>query len=455
MWRAALDGLLEWIGEPNRRPLVLRGARQVGKTWLIRELARQSGLRLVEINFERNPEMAGYFVASDPREVLAELSLALDVQIEPSRCLLFLDEVQASAEVLAKLRWFAEEMAELVVVAAGSLLDFVLSDHRFSMPVGRIQYAYLEPMSFIEYLRAHNQDVLGQNLLQWRPGEELSAATKAGAAKWFARYLMVGGMPAVVQLDTEGAAARVCRRRQEDLLATYRDDFAKYAARIDRQVLDLVLQAVVASLGQKFVYARVGEGVKQHQAKAALELLEMSRLVTLVRYTSANGLPLAAQVNERYRKALLLDIGLAHAMLKTPAQDQFPAWKSLNPQLRGQLIEQLCGQQLRALETDPRTVTPLFYWQRQGGRAGELDYLLQLGTSIVPVEIKAGSAGAMKSLHQFMHDKQLALAVRFDENAPSVGEVELKTTQGDRVRYQLLSLPHYSAASLAQIVARL
>ena len=148
MFRYVSNYLDQWLATDSRRPLVVRGARQVGKTWLVRDLATRHDLDLVELNFERNPEHAKHFQLVDPRRIVEELSLVLDRDISPSKTLLFLDEIQAAGEVLAGLRWFAEELSELAVVAAGSLLEFVLNDHNFSMPVGRITYCYVEPMSF-------------------------------------------------------------------------------------------------------------------------------------------------------------------------------------------------------------------------------------------------------------------------------------------------------------------
>jgi predicted AAA+ superfamily ATPase len=447
-----LDG---WLHDAPRRPLVLRGARQVGKTWLVRDLAARSERDLVEINFERDPSFKRYFAASDPTRILADLSLALDRDIDPNRSLLFLDEIQAAGEVLANLRWFFEEMPSLPVVAAGSLLEFTLADHSFSMPVGRIGFRHVEPMGFPEYLQAQGQDRLLSTLTAWRPGQELSAAAHEKAGQWFERYAMVGGMPAVVAADVAGRDPRVCREIQRELVATYRADFARYSGRMDRDVLDAVLRSVAGSLGRKFVYARVGEGVKQQQAKHALELLAAARLCHLVRYSAAGGLPLGAETKDRFRKAILVDVGVLHALVGTPAAQAFPSWRALAPGLRGQIADQLAGQQLRLIDSGVGDGPELFYWQREGGRPGEIDYVVQLQARRIPIELKAGAAGAMKSLHQFVFDKGLDLAVRCDANPPSLMHVNVKTTQGDVVAYRLLSLPLYLLWALPDVLADL
>ena len=264
---------------------------------------------------------------------------------------------------------------------------------------------------------------------------------------------MVGGMPAVVAADVAGAAPRACRDLQRDLVATFRADFAKYAGRMDREVIDHVLHAVARSLGRKFVYAHVGEGVKQHQAKRALELLADARLCHLVRYSAATGLPLGGDVKDTFRKAILLDVGVFHALADTPAAERFPRWADLAPGVRGQLAEQLAGQALRLGGDQTGDGPRLYYWQREGGRPGEIDFLVHAAGRIVPVELKAGAAGAMKSLHQFMFEKKLALAVRIDENPPSVANLRVMTTQGNAVRYRLLGLPIYLAWRAIELVA--
>ena len=327
--------LQDWLRSRPRLPLVIRGARQVGKTWLVRDLATREERVLLEVNFERDPGLARHFHQPDPRRIFDDLALILDVRAEPCETILFLDEIQAAPEVMAKLRWFAEEVQELAVVAAGSLLEFALADFAHSMPVGRIRYAHVEPLSFAEFLSAHGQTTLLDRLGQYDPGEPLADAVHERAMEWHDRFSMVGGMPAVVARDSGGASAAECRSLQRDLIQTYRDDFAKYAGRLEHRLLDPVLLAVIASLGKKIVYSRVGAGFKAHQAKQALERLAMARLCQLIPHTGANGVPLAAEANHRIRKVALLDVGLAHGLWNTPAGRSFPHWSELPPQIRG------------------------------------------------------------------------------------------------------------------------
>lgn len=455
MKRAASGELSAWLEGDGRKPLIIRGARQVGKTWLVRDLALASGLDLVEVNFEQKPLAARWFESHDPRQILGELSLTFGREVASGKSLLFLDEIQAGRGVLASLRWIAEQLPGLAVVAAGSLLDLALADAAARVPVGRVSYLHLEPMGFPEFLQAHGQDRLLLALSSWSPGDELSSAAHAIATSWFERFVMVGGMPAVVAADVERGDPRECRRLQGDLITTFRDDFARYTGRMDALILDYVLLAATSMLGRKFVAARVGEGVKQHQASRALDLLCQARLCHRVLHSAANGIPLGGEVNPRRRKVLLLDVGLVHGLLGTPAGSTFPRWTSFATQVRGQLTEQVAGQQLRQVQARPGHAPELYYWQREGGRAGEIDFVLQCGARIVPVELKAGAAGAMKSLHQFMFDKRLCVAVRLDTNPPSLQPMDLATTQGQPVRYHLLNLPHHLSWRISELVDQL
>lgn len=452
MERATAASLDRWLHGRLRKPLVLRGARQVGKTWLVRDLAARSKLDLVEVNFERDPRLARAFEGTDPEAVLGDLSLALGRDIDVRRSLLFLDEIQAAGSVLARLRWFGEELPRLPVVAAGSLLDFTLADHAFSMPVGRVAFLHVEPMGFVEFLRAHDQARLASALEDFTWIRSISSTAHERALVWFRRYAMVGGMPAVVAADASGASPRTVRELQRDLVATYRADFAKYSGRMDRGVVDSVLYAAARSLGRKFVYAQVGDGVKQHQAKHALDLLARARLVHVVRYSAANGLPLGGEAKETFRKGTLVDVAVFHALAGTPAEARFPAWADLSPEVRGQLTDQLAAQALRLGGDSSGDGPELFYWQREGGRPGEIDYLIQAGSRIVPIELKAGAAGSMKSLHQFMFDKRLDVALRLDENPPSRVKLDVRTTQSDRVSYTLVGLPIYLAWKAREVI---
>lgn len=446
MKRAVSVFLDNWIKDMDRKPLVVRGARQVGKTWLIRDLAQRHGRKLVELNMERRPELADHFRSNNVRCTVSDLTADLGVPISPESSLLFIDEIQATPHLLAFLRWFREDMPELPVVAAGSLLDFALRDHEFSMPVGRIAYCYLEPVSFYEFLDASGNEPLKSALAAAAESLHLNPRLHQRALELFAEYCLVGGLPEVV---SDWIAKRDDGRRlqlQRDLIATYRDDFNKYKSRIPVDLLRRVMDAVPRQLGGRFVYSHVDAEAKHRDTKQALELLRLARVCHRVEHTAANGLPLGAEVNPRTFKAILLDVGLASVHLGLSRLDlndlSTVVWAN-----KGGLAEQFVGQHLRCLSQVYEDPT-LFYWQRTEGRQGEIDYIIQQGSRIIPVEVKAGKAGTMKSLHAFMHAKQLNNALRLDINPPSVQNLATQTTTGESVRYRLISLPLYMVESI-------
>lgn len=451
MERSRLEDLRAWLQLRNRQPLVLRGARQVGKTWLIRDLAQSASLELLELNFERNPEYVKLFSARSPKAIFDDITLQLNRNPPPEQALLFLDEIQSAPAILAQLRWFAEEMPELAVVAAGSLLEFALSDVQHSMPVGRIRYGFLEPLSFEEFLLAHEADALLARWAHWQPDVDIPEVLHRKTFEYFDQYQMTGGMPAVVDAAINGADAAECRQIQRDLIQTYRDDFSKYAGRMHPHILNATLLATVHEMGKKFIYSHVDEAIRHTQAKHALELLAMSRLCTLIPHTQANGIPLAAETNERVRKVALLDAGLAHGLWNTPAAGGHPAWERLSPAIRGNLVEQIVAQQLRVAMGGFGWEGQIFHWRKEGGRSGEIDFVLEIDGNVVPVEVKSGAAGSMKSLHQFMHDKKLPFALRLDRNPPSLQSMHVRTTKGQEVRYKMLNLPYYLIWKLKHI----
>jgi len=252
--------LVDWLNSNTRKPLVIRGARQVGKTWLIRDLAESMQSRLIELNFEKRPDFESLFSSNEPKEIIANIA-ASQGAIDPSNTIFFLDEIQAAPHLLAKLRWFAEEMPELAVVAAGSLLDFALEDHEFSMPVGRIGYMYLEPLSFEEFLEAIGRQELRTYLQTYHLKKEIPDALHKELIAAVKEYLVIGGMPAAVLSWANDKNLKMINQIHFDLLATYREDFAKYRGRLTINRLEDILASIPRQLGKKFVYSHANPEV--------------------------------------------------------------------------------------------------------------------------------------------------------------------------------------------------
>lgn len=443
--------LNDWLDSSTRKPMVIRGARQVGKTWLIRDLAESSQRQLIELNFEKRPDLVSLFSSNEPKEIIANIAAFFGKAIEPQTTILFLDEIQAAPHLLAKLRWFAEDMQELAIVAAGSLLDFALADHEFSMPVGRISYTYLEPLSFEEFLEAIGHRELRTYLQTYHLNKEIPAAIHNRLIATVKEYLVIGGMPAAVSSWATQKNLEVINQIHFDLLATYREDFAKYRGRLATDRLEDVLASIPRQLGKKFVYSHANTEVNTPPLKQALDLLVKARVCHRAFATSANGLPLNAETKKKFFKAISLDCGLVSAELGLSLH-QLSSVSELTLVNNGGLAEQLVGQQLRTLF--PPFVPPMLnYWQRtEIGANAEIDYVIQHRNHIVPVEVKAGKAGTLKSLHEFMQRKGKKLAVRVNSDFPSLGSVQVKIPGDSTLVYTLLSLPFYLLGQIHRLI---
>ncbi len=451
MKRKLQDYLTTWIDVNDRKPLIIRGARQVGKTWLVRHLAEISGRQLIEINFEKQPQLASLFTSNDVQQILLNLNSMLEKEIIIEKCLLFLDEIQAVPHLLSKLRWFAEDLPGLPVIATGSLLEFVLSDHSFSMPVGRISYVHLEPMSFEEFLLANRKTSLCDYLAKYELNMEMPAAIHEKLTNIFKEYLLIGGMPAAVLSWVEEHSLNKINQIQSDLLATYRDDFAKYKGRIAIERLDEVMMAVPAMLGQKFTYSRVNKEVASATIKQVLTLLEKARLCHRVQSSAANGVPLGAEVKEKHFKEIFLDVGLCSMALGLSLQ-QLNSSSEVILINNGGIAEQVAGQALRTI-APPYIEPALYYWNRdEVGASAEVDYVIQQGNCVIPVEVKAGGTGSLKSLHMFMGLKKSVVAVRINSDVASIVDVDLKNNLDQTVKYKLLSIPFYLIEQMPRLL---
>jgi uncharacterized protein len=450
--------LQHWAARQERKPLILRGARQVGKSHLVRTWGASRFERVVELNLERDPAIASCFSDNDPQAILKRLEIVARASVpSDGSVLLFLDEIQAEPSVLAKLRWFAEELPRLPIVAAGSLLDFALREPAFSMPVGRVTFMHLEPLGFREFVSAMGEQQLADQLATLRE-ENFRSEHVAGLATMhdraldlFRQYLLVGGMPAAVASYRESRSLLGTSEVHSDLLAALRSDFAKYAARVHHGRLNSVLSSIAQQLGGKFRYVQVDRSERAQTIAQAVELLSLARVCHRVRATPAVAVPLAAGVDEKRFKLILLDVGLLSALLGL-------SFKSIDPSgdimlaHRGALAEQVVGQLLRLCR--PAYEEPaLYHWHRESrGSEAEIDYVAASETRVIPIEVKAGATGALRSLHLYMAERGFDTAVRFNADLPSVVPVAVSTRTGASAQYRLLSLPMYMVEELPRLL---
>lgn len=449
--RNAIDYLVEWKNRSTRMPLVIRGARQVGKSCLTRMFAEEHFDSFVEINLENDHSIRDDFDHESVLEIIKRLELRLGRDIIPGKTLLFLDEIQAAPTLFAKLRYFHEELPELHVVAAGSLLEFILEEHEFSMPVGRVEYLHLGPMTFSEFLRANGKDKWGGFLDDYSIGDDFPVSLHGELTNMLRLYFCVGGMPKSVSAYVKNESLRECDIVKGSIVETYMDDFAKYGKRVNHQRLLTVFNAVPRLVGRKFRYVNVSRDEAPRELSKALHMLELARLLNLVSHSSARGIPLDAEIKRNVFKTLVLDVGLLiyQTGLNLADLQKIDKLVSVND---GALAEQFIGQHLLYRNELYRTPT-LHYWTREKASSNaEVDYVISVGTQIVPIEVKSGATGSLRSLNQFVSDRQLPLGIRFNKDMPSSVQSIGKLTTGKKYSFQFVSLPLYMVEQAERII---
>lgn len=394
MQRFIDEELQHWKDGARRKPLILRGARQVGKTWSLKAFGKKYFDTLALVDLERNPQLRGLFDGDlSAARICSDLEVLLRQKITPGKTLLFFDEIQACPRAITALRYFYEEMPELHVVAAGSLLEFALKDASF--PVGRIQFLNLYPLCFVEYLQAIGNGPAAAAVLG-NPAD-ITPAVHELLRDELKRYLFVGGMPAAVNAYAENGSLREAFEVQGEIAESYRMDFAKYSPQVDRFCLDAVFTALAQSVGQQIKYARLGVGYANPTLKKAFEALCLAQVARKIPSVDPSGLPLGASASAKVFKTLLLDLGLMRYLSHMPDDIEY-ARSDLLAIYRGALAEQFVGQEMLVAQNGS-----LYYWNRQAkSSSAEVDYLAVVAGKIHPVEVKSGASGSLRSLHLFL-----------------------------------------------------
>ncbi len=445
MKRTAEAYLSAWQTRPGRKPLVVRGARQVGKTYLIENWGAAHFESVVTVDLERERDLHSLFSQPDPKRLIEELSVLKGSAVRPGRTLLFLDEIQACPPALASLRYFHELTPELHVVAAGSMLDFALRDFKYSMPVGRIEFLHLQPLSFEEFLEATEGAILVEYLTRLSLLEPPSEAVENKLLAALRRYFFVGGMPEAVQAYVDRKDLLEVQRIQTGLVETVQADFSKYGSRQQQDLMRRTYRHVAENVGRKIKFVNISREERAAEVRHVLELLTLSRVVHPVMHTSANGLALGAERDERNFKMLFLDIGLVNRIC---GLDLVGA-KELATVNEGALAEQFVGQQLLCA-VPPFGDPELFYWAREARNANaEVDFIISRHQDILPVEVKAGKVGTLRSTYQFLREKHRARAVRFHTGSAVLEDVKLP---GEERMVKLLSLPLYAIGQLDRLL---
>lgn len=423
----------QWKGDRYRKPLLIRGARQVGKTYGVRELGK-SFKNLVEINFERKKGVHKIF-SEDlvPERIVQELSLFCKEQIIPGETLLFFDEVQECPEAVQSMRYFFEEMPELHLIAAGSLLDFALE--KIGLPVGRISSLYVFPLSFIEFLVAIGEVLVAQAIVQQKQGVPMGEAIHIKLLGLVGQYLAIGGMPEAIAKWIETKSPLESFKVHHQLVDTYRQDFQKYAKKHQVKYLETLFNEIPHHVGKQFKYSEIHGEYKKRELAPCLDLLCLANVVHKVHHSAGNGLPLGAESNNEWFKIVFLDAALCQAILGLDLGVWFLDSREAFVN-RGGIVEAFIGQELLCYSI-PYRKTDLYFWKAERPSHAEVDFLYEHRSDILPIEAKSGDGRTLKSMHRFLdsHTKS-PYGIRFSAQNYSIFE-------------KVDSRPFYGVASLA------
>ncbi|VAW75546.1 Predicted ATPase (AAA+ superfamily) [hydrothermal vent metagenome] len=454
MRRKQLHDLHQWYSKRARKPLVIRGARQVGKSTLVKLFAEDHNIPLVDINLDRHVELQPFFAGKDPVKLLNALEALPNVNSVAQDAILFFDEIQAIPDAIPMLRYFFEDMRDTPVLAAGSLLEFVLSDHNFSMPVGRVQYLPMGPMTFMEFLEALGESKLINEILGYEIGKDINTIAHGRLLERLRDYFFVGGMPEAVDVFVKTGRLKEVSEVHNSIIETYREDFPKYCGSRNLPRMLNVFNFAARNVGVKVKYSNISRRDQSKTIKKDLDLLCMARVISKVKHSHCSGLPLQADMDEKIYKILFMDIGLMNAIcgLGWNTISQFDNMSLIN---KGAIAEQFIGQHLLDLLSNSPN-REINYWLREGKSSNaEVDYVISLGGKIIPIEVKSGSSGSLKSLHQFVGEKNVSCAIRFDAGLPSTQFVRTRIKKNLKlidIRYKLVSLPLYLTERLPDLV---
>ena len=450
MIRNAVYALKSWYSRKQRKPLLIRGARQVGKTTLVRMFCEVEHIQLVEINCEKPWGFMHLVEKLDPGKVIQAIEFEFNITINPTNSLFFFDEVQNTPSILKLLRYFYEDFPEYKVITTGSLLEFVLDEPQFSIPVGRLELMYLSPFSFEEFLRATREQSALDIIEVFQLGDDIDQHIHLKLTQLLRRYVAIGGMPEVIDAYIQNLSMVELERIKNSIIDTFKLDFHKYKKNTNPKLLSIIFDSLPTQIGAKIKYTNIDKTYKSNDIGKALHQLCLAKVITKAFNTGCNGVPLGAEKKERFFKCFMLDIGLIHTQLKLNPFE-INETDELNYINKGALSEQLIAQEL--LTQSECFIKPeLYYWAREKKAASsEVDFVIANNKrQIIPVEVKAGSTGSMRSLQIMIIEKSLCHAFRFNSLPPSIFHEERDTVKG-KSKFTLYSLPHYLSGQLLRV----
>ena len=406
MYRNAMNDLYKWKAKKDKKPLIIRGARQVGKTWLMREFGRVAFKDMVYINFDNNSQIRDLF-AADMRidRIITGLELYVGHKIEPLNTLLVFDEIQEVPQALAALKYFNENAPEYQIACAGSLLGVALHSGT-SFPVGKVEFLDLYPLSFSEFMSAMGKERFAE-LLE-KQDFDMATAFKQEYIEHLKYYYYVGGMPEVVKNFTAHKDFKEAREIQQRILDAYEQDFSKHAPNEIVPRIRMIWNSIPAQLtkeSKKFIYGIIKEGARAKDYELALMWLSDCGLVHKVQRVTAPHIPLKAYEDLKAFKLFVLDVGLLSCMVQLN-QTVLLSGNELFKEFKGALTEQYVLQQLKTLKN-----LATYYWTNDRGSA-EMDFLVDNGTDVIPIEVKAETNLKAKSLKTYCEKFKPNKAIR-------------------------------------------
>lgn len=397
MQRELLQSLIKWKKNDDRKPLIIRGARQVGKTWLMKEFGNKYYKNIAYVNFETALSLHHIFESGfELEKLIMALKIETGADIIPAETLIILDEIQECEAAITSLKYFQENANQYHIVAAGSLLG-VSSNKNRSFPVGKVDFLDLHPLNFSEFLLAVNEPLL-LNLLN-KKDWGLITAFKSKYIDLLKQYYYVGGMPEVVQTFINQKDFKKVREKQLNILTSYEQDFSKHAPNEIVPRIRLVWQSLPSQLAKenrKFTYGNLKKGARAREFELAIEWLTNAGIIHKVNRCNKPGFPLIAYAVLSHFKLFLLDVGLLAAMGKLDIYTLINE-QSLFEEFKGALTEQYVLQQLKSIDQ-----LPIYYWSAENATA-EIDFLIQYQNFIIPIEVKAAEnlkAKSLKTYHQ-------------------------------------------------------
>ncbi len=440
--RDRIKDLKLWSSKKERKPLVLRGARQVGKTSLVKMFGKEFE-QFLYLNLEKKEEK-GLFENDYPfKDMVSALFLYGKIEQGNKKTLIFIDEIQNSPKAISSLRYFYEDYPDLYVISAGSLLESIM-DRKISFPVGRVEYMYLRPCSFLEYLEATNEAQYLELLTQ----DTIPDFAHDGILKLFFQYSLIGGMPEIVQNFAEFKDISRLNSLYESLIQSYLDDVEKYAdSSAQVPYIRHIINTAFSEAGHRITFEKFGNSdYKSREMKEAFSTLEKTMLVNLIYPHTNTSIPILPNLRKKPRLHLI-DTGLVN--FKAGLQLELLKKQNIEGVYQGSISGHIIGQELLAYEKS--ILKNLSFWVRdKKSSSAEIDYLKVFESLLIPIEVKSGQTGRLKSLHLFMEEAKTGIAVRVHSGKYSVESVVTKSEK----TFKLINVPFYLVNQLERIVSK-